>query len=296
MDKHKAGLIPKPDNSSTANSTAPSHIGTAKQPGKPWSRVLLAGVPIDALTMQQAVAYLGHSIAYYRLQRRQEFESAGELQQTSWEMKPSVHVVTINPEIGWAAQEDAPLKRAICEAGLVVPDGIGVVLAGRLKGERMPERVAGFDLMQHLLLVAADKGYSVFFLGAAPGVAEEAIATAVQRHPTLQVVGCADGYFKDEDEAALVQRINEARPDMLFCALGPPRPAETWINRLLPKLDVALAMGVGGSFNVMAGRVLRAPQWMQAMGLEWLYRTLREPKRIGRLRAIPLFMWRVWRS
>ena len=268
-------------------------------PRRAWSRVQLAALPIDALTMNDAVRYVDESIVFYQQQRAMHKESGSvgeDAAKTNDTSLLGTHVVTINPEIGWAAQGDAQLKRAICEARLVVPDGIGVVLAGRLKGKNMPERVAGYDLMQHLLRLASQKGYSVFFLGAAPGVAEEAIAAAVKGNPFLQVVGCADGYFKDEDEAELVQRMNEARPDMLFCALGPPRPAETWINRLLPKLDVAVAMGVGGSFNVMAGKVLRAPKWMQAIGLEWLYRTVREPKRIGRLRAIPLFMWRVWRS
>jgi len=206
------------------------------------------------------------------------------------------HIVTINPEIAWLAQSNQLMEQAIQQAHLIVPDGIGVVLAARLKGGKVPQRVAGFDLMQEMLKLAADQSYTVFFLGAAPGIAEAAAATAVENNPGLQVVGTNHGYFKAEEEEGVIQKIAALKVDMLFCALGNPRPAETWIFNHKQELQAGVAMGVGGSFDVMAGKVLRAPLWMQKIGLEWLYRVWREPKRIRRLAAIPKFMWKVFIS
>lgn len=200
------------------------------------------------------------------------------------------HIVTLNPEIAWAAQRDPAYAKAIEEAGLVVPDGIGVVLAARLKGLAIPERVAGYDLLQKLLVLAAAKEYRVFMLGAAPGVAERAAVLAEAAYPGLDVVGTADGYFKSDEEGDLIERISALNCDMLFCALGPPRPAEIWINAHLAELNVGIAMGVGGSFDVMTGKVTRAPLWMQRLGLEWLHRVIQEPRRIRRLMVIPKFM------
>jgi len=206
-------------------------------------------------------------------------------------LQQSKHIVTLNPEIAWTAYKNDPtLHSAITAADLIVPDGIGIVLAARLRGKRIPQRVTGFDLMQRLLHLAARDSYSVFLLGAAPGVAEQAAKAAVRSNPGLKIAGFADGYFKPEEEDALLQRIASLKVDMLFCALGAPRPAEPWIYKNRQNLGVGWAMGVGGSFNIMAGHIKRAPVWMQKMGLEWLHRVIREPRRLKRIAVIPGFM------
>ena len=241
-------------------------------------REQLLGLPLDGLTMAEAVHWCATELA-----RQQQPDC----------QRVTAQIVTLNPEIAWAAEQDPRMRTAITEASLVVPDGMGVVLAARLKGQAVPQRVAGFDLMQHLLALAADRGYRVFFLGALPGVAQKAAAAASSQHPGLQVVGTADGYFTTADESACLQRIAELQIDLLFCALGPPRPAETWIHDHRQELAVGLAMGVGGSFNIMAGESSRAPYWMQRFGLEWFYRLLKDPKRWRRLMVIPRYLWLV---
>ena len=241
-------------------------------------RIQLLGLPVDGLTMDEAVSYLKERLEAWRLHPQFGLSS---------------HIVTINPEIGWAAVGDPAISSAIAQAALVVPDGVGILLAARLRGFHLPARVAGFDLMQKLLELAATCGYRVFFLGAAPGVAAEAATAAKRRNKGLQIVGSADGYFREVSEEELVQHIASLQVDILFCALGHPRPAEAWIRKHLQELQVGLAMGVGGSFNVLAGRVTRAPDVMQRLGLEWLYRVYKEPQRLKRLQAIPRYLWRV---
>ena len=247
------------------------------------AKIHLLDLPIDDYTMEQALTFIENKLT----SRKNATAEKHHLN------LPLIQVVTINPEIAWKATQNADLREAINEADLVVPDGIGVVIAAKLKGFALPERVAGFDLMQHLLALAAEKGYRVYLLGAAPGVAQQAAAVACTKYPRLQIVGCSDGYFDAVREHELIQEIAQADVDLLFCALGPPRPAEQWIKRHKTVLSVGLAMGVGGSFNVMAGHEARAPIWMQRLGLEWLHRVIADPKRFGRLAAIPKFLWRV---
>ncbi|MGE5654711.1 MAG: WecB/TagA/CpsF family glycosyltransferase [Bacillota bacterium] len=205
------------------------------------------------------------------------------------------HVVTINPEIIMSAETNDELHRALKKADLVVPDGSGVVWAARYTGQPLPERVAGYDLMQRMLALAAEKRYRVFLLGAAPGVAKQVALKITELYPGCTICGTQDGYFKDDEEAALIETIAQSGADMLFCALGPPRPAEIWIQRHMSSLNVPVSMGVGGSFNVMAGIVKRAPVWMQKVNLEWLHRALSDPKRIKRLAALPRFVMKVVR-
>lgn len=206
------------------------------------------------------------------------------------------HVVTINPEIIMAAEGNDDLHRALKKADLVVPDGAGVVWASRYSGQPLSERVAGYDLMQRMLALAAQKGYRVFLLGAAPGVAKQVALRITELYPGCTICGTQDGYFSDGDEPAVVEAIAQSGADMLFCALGPPRPAETWIQTHLADLNVPVSMGVGGSFNVMAGIVKRAPVWIQKLSLEWLYRGLSDPKRFKRLVAVPKFVLKVIRA
>ena len=200
-------------------------------------------------------------------------------------------VATANAEMVMLAQEDQVLSAILNSADLVLADGAGVVWAAKRLGAGVPERVAGFDLTQELLARAAISGYRIFWLGAAPGIAETAAQTASQRHPGLITVGIHDGYFALEDRT-ITQMVREARPDILLCALGVPKQ-EKWLRKNLDQLQVPVAIGIGGTLDVMAGKVRRAPVWMQKAGLEWSYRLVRQPSRLVRMLALPKFALRV---
>ena len=159
----------------------------------------------------------------------------------------------------------------------------------------MPERVAGYDLSQELLRRAPQKNRRVFFFGSAPGVAEKAKQKAEELYPGISVVGVRNGYFSSEEEPEIIREIREARPDLLLVALGVPKQ-EKWLNKHKEELDVPVSIGVGGTLDVMAGTMRRAPVWMQKAKLEWLFRGLLQPKRAGRLLALPKFVFRVHAS
>jgi len=188
------------------------------------------------------------------------------------------------------AHDDPEYRRIVNEADLVTADGQGVVWAARLLDAPVYERVAGCDMVAHLCAVAAEEGRSVFLLGSAPGVAEIAGAKLAEQVPGLQVAGIQDGYFGDEDEPGIVARIRELQPAVLFVALGAPRQ-EQWIHQHLEELGVPVCIGIGGSLDVIAGTVRRAPPWMRRLGLEWLYRVARQPSRLPRLVALPRIIW-----
>ena len=198
-------------------------------------------------------------------------------------------VVTSDSSAIVRSRSDQELREIMQGADLVTADGAGVVWAARVLGLPIWERVSGVDLMQRICELAAGHGYAVYLLGAEPGVAEAAAAKLQERYPGLRVAGTHHGYFTEEEEPALVEGIAGLHPDILFVAFGIPKQ-EKWIRRHLERLGVPVAVGVGGSFDVISGRVKRAPGWMQVAGLEWLYRTAREPKRFRRLAALPRFM------
>ncbi len=202
-------------------------------------------------------------------------------------------VVTANPELVVAAQSDPELARAVRAASLVVADGIGVVWASRRFRRPLPERVPGIELMELLCARAAEEGWRVFLLGGLAGVAEQAAAALQRRWPTLQVAGTHHGYFSEDD--AVVEQVARSGAELLFCGLGSPRQ-ELWLHRHLHPLGVRLAMGVGGSLDVLAGRTPRAPGWVRRLHLEWLYRLARQPWRWRRQLALPRFAWMVLRS
>ena len=180
-------------------------------------------------------------------------------------------------------------------AELVVPDGAGTVWAAHHLGYEMPERVAGYDLVQALLKEAPKRGDRVFFFGSAPGIAESAKNKAEKLYPGVQIVGVRNGYFTAEDEPEIINEIREAKPDILLAALGVPKQ-EKWLKKYREELGVPVSIGVGGTLDVMAGNVRRAPKWMQKAKLEWLFRGLLQPKRAGRLVALPKFVLRVHRA
>ena len=190
------------------------------------------------------------------------------------------YVVTPNPEIVMLAKENAALKSALAEAALVLPDGVGIVKGAAILGRPMKEKVPGIDFACGVMARLAEKGGSVYLFGAKPGVAEKAAETLAEKYPGLVVAGTSDGYFSDD--ALIVEKIRAAEPDVLLVCLGAPKQEG--------KLPLGLMCGLGGSLDVFAGTVKRAPESWQKLGLEWLYRLLKEPRRIGRMMKLPLFV------
>jgi N-acetylglucosaminyldiphosphoundecaprenol N-acetyl-beta-D-mannosaminyltransferase len=195
-------------------------------------------------------------------------------------------IVTSDTSTVIRAQDDEELRAIINEADLATVDGTGVVVAARMLNLPLSGRVAGVDMMQALCEIATRLDAPVYLLGAQPGVPEEAAARLAASYPGLKVAGCQHGYFAEEKEREVVEAIKAAKPAVLFVAMGIPKQ-EKWIKRHLRELGVPVCMGVGGSFDVIAGRVKRAPEWMRCYGLEWLYRTLKQPRRLPRLAALP---------
>lgn len=189
------------------------------------------------------------------------------------------------------AQDDEELRRIVNEADLVTPDSAGILLASKLYGKPLKEKVSGVDLAVELSSLAAKHGYPIFLLGAAPGIAEAAAENLKQRFPGLRIAGTHDGYFTDDEP--VVRRIAESGAKILFVAMGIPKQ-EKWIARHLDQLGVSVAMGVGGTYDVLSGRVHRAPEWMRRHGLEWAHRLARNPRKIGKVATLPRFLWMVF--
>jgi len=207
----------------------------------------------------------------------------------------AAQVVTLGAEMANLAYADRSYRDVINAADLVVPDTIGIVLASRLLGAPVPERVAGVDLLERACADAAASGWGVFFLGSAPDVARAAADALTARHPGLHVVGTEDGYFADADVPKLCARIRESGARLIFVGIGFPRQ-ERFIHDNLAQLGLCVGIGVGGSFDVIAGRLPRAPAAVRAAGLEWLYRLAREPRRLRRQLALPVFAMRTLRQ
>ncbi|OQP01050.1 glycosyltransferase [Geobacillus sp. 44C] len=199
-------------------------------------------------------------------------------------------IVAVNPEKLIAANKDENVKQLINSATYQIPDGIGVVLASKLKGGRITSRVTGIDMMERLIELSAKKGYRVFLYGAKEEVVKKAKENLEAKYPGLQIVGYSNGYVNDYD--SLVQKINKSNADILFVALGSPRQ-ELWIKTYMNDLNVKVMQGVGGSFDVFAGHVKRAPKLFRNLGLEWFYRLVTDPKRFKRQLALPKFLWKV---
>jgi len=204
-------------------------------------------------------------------------------------------ICTVNPEFIMAAQHDEAFRTVINNAALCPPDGVGVLWAARRLGHPLRERVGGTDMAERIAARAAQTGWRMYFLGAAPGVAEEAAKVLQARHPGLVVVGTFAGSPVHADEDAIVERIVAVQPDVLLVAFGAPSQ-DVWIARNQPRLQMPVAMGVGGAFDFIAGVTRRAPSWVQRLGFEWLHRLVREPWRWRRQLALPRFVWRVLRA
>ena len=201
--------------------------------------------------------------------------------------KTGDYVVTPNPETVWMCRNDALVKEAVSNAALVLPDGIGIVYGAKILKTPIKERVPGADFAEKLMARLASAGKSVFLFGAKPGVAETAAANLTAKYPGLIVAGTANGYF--EDDGPIIDAINASSPDFLVVGLSVPKQ-ELWMASQRGKLRVGLMGGFGGSIDVWAGTVERAPLSWQKANLEWLYRLIKEPKRIKRQIKLPLFL------
>ncbi len=243
----------------------------------PPASTYVLGVRVDRLSQRQALDHIEQMIA-----RRRASEIALSCQQ----------IITVNTEFVMAAQQNDEFRQAINSAALVIADGIGVVWATHFVDSPAPERITGTDTLVELAKCCAKKGYRLYLLGAAPGVAEQAGVYLQALAPGLEIAGTYAGSPAPAEEDAIIERIRAANADVLCVAYGAPAQ-ELWIRRNLSRLPAAVAMGVGGAYDFLSGRQRRAPRAMQRMGLEWLYRLYREPWRWQRMLAIPRFMLRV---
>lgn len=244
-------------------------------------RIHILGLPVDAITYETWLAQIGVWINHNRTVQPDQ--------------RRARHICTTNPEFMMVAQDDVNFRNILRRADLCVPDGVGLLWAARRLGKALPERVTGSDGVPRIAERAAHEGWRLYLLGAAPGVAEKAAAVLQTRYSGLQIAGTHGGSPAPQEEDALVSLINASGADILFVAYGAPQQ-DKWIARNLPRLDVSMAMGVGGAFDFIAGIIPRAPVWMREAGLEWLFRLYLQPWRIRRMLRLPRFVWAVLRQ
>ena len=233
-------------------------------------RVELLGVPVDCLTMRQAVQMV-------------EGFLEGEHPEA---------IIAVNPEKVMTARDNPELLSQMMCASLLVPDGIGVTMAVHLKNQCTIERVAGADLLPEICSLAQNRGDRVFLFGGRPHVTKRSAQRLQELFPRLQIVGTQHGYVSDEDMPLVIKHINDSGADILFLALGSPKQ-EQWMASYLPKLNVKVCQGVGGTFDVLSGTTKRAPRLWQRIHLEWFYRLLQDPRRWLRQVALPHFAFLV---
>lgn len=197
-------------------------------------------------------------------------------------------VYTPNSEIIMAAYKDESFRQVLNRAELLTADGIGVVYASKIVGKPIGERAAGYDIACEVLKRISTTSYSVYLLGGKPGVAQTAKENLLKTYPNLRISGLRDGYFKPEEEDGVIEEINKSEADIVFVCLGAPKQ-ELFIDKHKDKLTARVAMGIGGSLDVFAGTAMRAPEFYCKHGLEWFYRLMKQPSRIGRMLALPKF-------
>lgn len=220
-------------------------------------RITIGDIPVDSLTMEQTLGVIDSAIA---------------------NNKP-VHHVVVNAAKIVNAQKDQKLKESIINCDIINADGQAVVWASRLLNKPLPERVAGIDLMQNLVGMAAEKGHRIFFLGAKEEVVKKVVEKYRITFGDAIIGGYRNGYFTKEEEAGIAEQIASSKSDILFVAMGSPKK-EIFLGTYKEVINMPFIMGVGGSFDVVSGLVKRAPVWMQKAGLEWLYRVWQEPGRM----------------
>lgn len=241
-------------------------------PGGSPKRIYVANCPVNRISLDEIITDLCARI----------------------EQKQRTHVVFINAAKVVRYRNDLRLRGAIERADFLLADGVPIVWASWLYGIALPGRVNGTDLMEKMLLKSAERGYRVYLLGARLKILERCIYEIKQLYPSINIVGYRDGYFSESEEKDVIEAINASQADILFVGMPTPRK-EVWADRNLNMLDITVCQGVGGSFDVMARLVKRAPDWMQACGLEWFFRFLQEPRRLWRryLQTNSMFIWLV---
>lgn len=235
-------------------------------------KIEIAGLRYDNLTMRQA--------------RDRVLEYAKGGVECDGERRCAM-VVTPNAEIAQLCLERAEMRELFCGADLALADGSGVVLAGKILGKKLVGRVPGVDLAAEVLPECARRGYGVFLLGGAPGVAERAADKVIQTHPGLTISGTSDGFFDDED--AVVRQIRESGARVVFVCLGAPKQ-ELFIKNHRREVGAGVMLGLGGTLDALAGDVKRAPKLFRRTGTEWLYRLIKQPSRIGRMLRLPKYI------
>lgn len=265
---------------SPASEAAPLPLPDSHTRVETW---YVLGVRVDGVTMAQTLARISGWVE----ERRQQ-ESPGAVYRTR-------QVVTLNPEMVITARADVSLRDLINSADLVIPDGTGIVWAVRRRGGRMHQRVTGVDSVSALAERAAHRGWGLFLLGAAPGVADEAARRLRRQFPGLHIAGTYSGTPDASHDEHVTGLVRASAADVVCVAFGTPGQ-ERWIARNHERLGAAVALGVGGTLDFLAGRVRRAPAWMRRMGIEWVYRLWRQPWRWRRMLALPRFVLAVWRA
>ena len=228
-------------------------------------RIEILGVGFDDLTMDQAVA------------------EGVRLMDT----RGTHYVVTPNPEIVEACQEDREAMEAVRGADLVLADGIGIIYGAKMLGTPLKGRVPGIEFAQGIMARMAQSGKSLFLLGSKPGVAEQAAENLKKKYPGLRVVGTHDGYF--QEDGPVIEAIRASGADVVFVCLGAPKQ-EKWMRRNGAATGARLLVGLGGCLDVFSGQVQRAPEMFQKLGLEWFHRLIKHPSRAGRMMKLPLFL------
>lgn len=202
-------------------------------------------------------------------------------------------IYTPNTEMVMMAKKDPAFKDVLSRGDLVVPDGIGLIHASRIHHLGLIERVTGYDLMTRILKYCNSTKKSIYIVGSKPGVSEEACENIKKAYPDIVIAGSHHGYFDESEELKVIDRINDVKPDVLFVGFGAPKQ-EIWIDKHRKILNTPIAMGIGGCIDVWAGTVKRAPKFFQKLGLEWFYRLMKEPSRLGRMMSIPFFLFKVF--
>lgn len=201
-------------------------------------------------------------------------------------------IVTPNPEIVMKAKDDAEFMEVINSAELVIPDGIGVIKAAKILETPLKERVAGYDLICNLLEAGKDGSISFYFWGSKPGIADTAMQKVKEKYPEIKILGAHHGYFKENEEKEIIDEIRNLKPDVLLVGIGFPKQ-EKMINKYKNEGFFKIGIGCGGSIDVLAGAVKRAPKLFIKLHLEWFYRLLKQPSRLGRMMVLPKFIQEV---
>ncbi|HAJ70004.1 MAG: WecB/TagA/CpsF family glycosyltransferase [Alkalibacterium sp.] len=236
------------------------------------TKVTILGVPFDNITQEDFLKAL-----YDRLVNKQK-----------------TFLVTANPEIVMYARDNEDYYQLLLQADYIAPDGIGIVKAARTLGKTIKERVPGYELMLGLLEIANIEKQNVYFIGAQEDTIELTVSEVERRWPNINIVGYHHGYFNHADPK-MIEKVKNTDPDLIFVAFGFPRQ-EKWISNYLSQASHGIAVGVGGSFDVLSGKTKRAPSLVQTLHVEWLYRLIRQPSRYKRMAVLPRFIKQIYKQ